>query len=208
MEKLAVLGGTFNPIHNAHLAMAQAAVTEFLCDHVLFMTGGNPPHKHQEMPDAHVRMAMVSLAIQENPRFFASDYEIKKETYCYTSETMEYLHNFYPDTRIYFIIGADSLADLEKWHDVKRLFEITEFLVFRRGGSHVDIRKYQAYYKDKFGARLYCMDTEIPSVSSTLVRSLLECGKEEEAADLIPHPVMDYIKMNHLYQRSEMDGSG
>ncbi len=203
MDKLAVMGGTFNPIHNGHLAMASAAVAEFSCDRVLFMTGGNPPHKQLKMPDAEMRLKMVSLAIRDNPRFYASDYEIKKETYCYTTETMEYLHRLYPQTKIFFLIGADSLADLEKWHDVKRLFELTDFLVFKRADTAIDIQKYQAYYKDKYKARLFCMDTSIPCVSSTQIRQLLEAGDIKSAESYLPKIVLEYIFANRLYQRSD-----
>ena len=92
MPKIGIIGGTFDPIHNGHTEMAKKALERLKLSKVLFMTGGNPPHKKEcDITDAEIRHEMVKATIKKNKKFEAFDYEIKKQGYSYTAETLEYL---------------------------------------------------------------------------------------------------------------------
>jgi nicotinate-nucleotide adenylyltransferase len=92
VPKIGIMGGTFNPVHNAHIELAKKALEQFGLDKVLFITNGNPPHKKNHfILDAFIRHKMVCLAIKDYPKFETYDYEIKKETYSYTYETLKHL---------------------------------------------------------------------------------------------------------------------
>jgi len=200
MKKLAVMGGTFNPIHVGHLQMADAAVCKFGCDNVLFMTAGNPPHKHSNhILDAHIRFEMTHLAIKGDPRFFDSDYEVQKKGYSYTAQTMEMLSEQYPDTKMYFVIGSDSLADLLLWKDPDKLFSITQFLVFPRKGLDVPIDELTNKYRQMFGAKITNIPYPVANISSTYLREQMALGNWENISPFIPSKVFSYIKMHGLY---------
>ena len=116
MKRYGMMGGTFNPIHLAHLYIAYEAKETLNLDKVIFMVAGNPPHK-KESPiiDSNYRYDMVKMAIKDYSGFEISDYEIQKQGYSYTYETLKYLKDQEEDVEVFFISGADSLMDIEKW---------------------------------------------------------------------------------------------
>ena len=116
MKRYGMMGGTFNPIHLAHLYIAYEAKEALSLDKVIFMVAGNPPHKKDtKVIDAKYRYNMVQKAIESYEGFDISDYEIQKEGYSYTYETLKYLKGDKEDIEVFFIAGADSLMNIEKW---------------------------------------------------------------------------------------------
>ena len=118
------MGGTFDPIHNGHLALGQSAYEQFDLDEIWFMPNGNPPHKDQSSikMDATIRSHMVELAIADKEAFRLEKYEILKKGVCCSYETMAHFVKQYPENEFYFIIGADSLFALESWVHPELLF--------------------------------------------------------------------------------------
>lgn len=112
------MGGTFNPIHLAHLYIAYEAKEQLNLDKVIFMPAGNPPHKKNTIIDAKFRYEMVRKAIEGYEGFEINSYEIEKNGYSYTYETLNALKE--DDLKLYFIAGADSLMDIEKWKILKK----------------------------------------------------------------------------------------
>ena len=123
--KIGMMGGTFDPIHNGHLHLAQTALTQFDLDQIWFMPNGMPPHKKQSSieSDIHERIAMTQIAIKANKQFYLQEYEAKREKVSYSYKTMEHFRKMYPDDEFYFIIGADSLFSIETWKHPERLFK-------------------------------------------------------------------------------------
>ena len=104
-KRIGIMGGTFDPIHMAHLLLAEAARTQFHLDQILFMPSANPPHKdNQTVSPAENRRAMVLMAVKGNPNFVCSDLELRRRGFTYTSDTLKALHDQYPDTECYFIM--------------------------------------------------------------------------------------------------------
>lgn len=117
MKKIGIMGGTFNPIHNAHLMMAQAAYEQYELDEVWFMPSKNPPHKSQsEIVSEEHRSRMVQFAIDDSKHFLFSDIELKRQGTTYTCETLAQCVEEFSDTRFYFILGGDSLCHFEQWY--------------------------------------------------------------------------------------------
>ena len=115
MRKIGLMGGTFNPIHNAHLQLAKTAMEEYGLEEILFMTSGNPPHKREEaVLDKTVRHQMVKLAVAPYSGFVPCDDEVRREAYSYTADTLQRLQKARPDASIYFIIGADSVKFIQR----------------------------------------------------------------------------------------------
>jgi nicotinate-nucleotide adenylyltransferase len=131
--RLGVLGGTFNPIHYGHLRAAEEAGEKLSLDRVLFAPAGNPPLKSSDLADAEKRFAMVKAAVEDNPRFEASDIELGGGT-SYTVETIERLRDRYPGERFFFILGIDAFMELPQWKDPERLVRSTDFVILKRPG--------------------------------------------------------------------------
>ena len=108
--KIGIMGGTFNPIHNAHLLIAEMAREEYGLDRVIFITDGNPPHKSANVT-AKQRFEMTHIAIADNSAFEEDDFEINRSQKSYTVNTLGYLKEKYPNDDLFFIIGEDSLKD-------------------------------------------------------------------------------------------------
>ena len=116
MSKIGIMGGTFNPIHNGHLAIAEKAVQQFGLDMVFFVTSGNPPHKKEKkILDAQIRHKMVCMAIKNYSKFEPCDFEVNREDYSYTADTLQYLKKNQRKSELYLIIGADSLHNFPTW---------------------------------------------------------------------------------------------
>ena len=195
---ICIMGGTFSPIHNAHLLIAQLAKEEFAIDRLLFMPSGNPPHKR----DRHIiasehRAEMVRIAISDNPQFELCDYEIEKKSYSYTSETLEYFKNKYPNDRLYFIIGGDSLAAFETWHRPEKILSLADILVFERSGYCDDTEKSTEHLNKKYNANIHLIHAPKFDISSSMIRERLAEGKTVKY--MLPDGVIDYIYKNSLY---------
>ena len=117
MARIGIMGGTFDPIHNGHLQLGRQAREEYHLEQVWFMPSGQPPHKKDHaVTDAWTRLEMVRLAIAGQKGFSLSDFEIRRPGNTYTAQTLKLLSEAYPENLFYFIIGADSLYDIEKWY--------------------------------------------------------------------------------------------
>jgi len=136
MKRIGILGGTFNPIHIGHLAIAEWSYEKLKLDKVIFVPTYLPPHKSSRgVIDAKTRYKMVELAIKDNPHFEISDFEIKKGGKSYSIDTVRYFsEKFNKDTKLYFIIGEDCLSTLHKWKEIEKLVSLASFVVVNRPG--------------------------------------------------------------------------
>lgn len=116
--KIGVLGGTFNPIHNGHINIANKIYNEFKLEKVLFLLNKIPPHKNYiELLSDHVRLEMLRKAIKDYVYFDIEYYELKKDSISYTYESLEYLKNHFGYNELFFIIGSDNLINFESWRN-------------------------------------------------------------------------------------------
>lgn len=190
---IGILGGTFDPVHHAHLHMAEVAREECNLDEVWFMPSLVPPHKQdKQVGSAESRIAMLLLAIEDVPYFRVSllEYE-RKEVPSYTIDTMEYLVQLYPRYQFYFIIGADMIHYLPRWHRIDELVQLVTFIGVGRPGWPMDE---QLPYLDRV-KRIEMLSMEI---SSTLIRQRIKKGKSIRF--LVPEKVHAYIRERRLYE--------
>lgn len=192
--KIGLMGGTFDPPHKAHIQMARCAMTEYKLDKVMFMTGGNPPHKKTGTA-ASIRHHMVKLAIGENEKFFACDYEINKEGYSYTSDTLRFLNSSYPDDTFYFIIGGDSFEAFLSWHEPMDILSRCTILVYSRNGHPTDDEI--SAFNEKYKANVNLIHAEAVDISSTEIRNEISAGRD--MSEYLDKNVWEYIKRNSLY---------
>lgn len=190
-----IMGGTFNPVHNAHLIIAELAREEYGLDRVIFITGGNPPHK-SALVDARHRFNMTHLAIEGNSVFSEDDFEIKRQEKSYTVHTLEYLKNKYPEDKLFFIIGEDSLSDLPKWYEPKRILTMASLLVFpRKSKESLEVKLKEM--RKRYGDDILPVDAPVMEISSTDIRERIRDGKMVRY--MIPDKVLEYIEENGLY---------
>lgn len=201
-KKVGILGGTFDPIHNAHLQLGLSALKRFRLDQVLFMPTGNSYFKtgKHAVTDAIHRAAMVKLAIQDEPRFAFSDMEIRRVGETYTADTLSELHRQHPEIEYHFILGADSLRDMELWYHPQVIFDSAVILVANRNHqvSETRLRQEIVHLTTKFGARIELLHFESMDVSSTQIREQIESGARESR--LVPKAVLEYIRTCGLYR--------
>lgn len=198
MKRYGMMGGTFNPIHLAHLYIAYEAKEELNLDKIIFMVAGNPPHKKEsKVIDSKYRYNMVQKAIEGYEGFEISDYEIKKNGYSYTYETLNALKE--DDLKLYFIAGADSLMDIEKWKNTKEVLNSCTFVVFNRGEFNRETLKSQKeYLENKYQAEIVLLDIMSIDISSTIIRKRIKEGKRVDF--FLPNKVLEYINDNDFYR--------
>lgn len=186
MCKIGIFGGTFNPIHLGHINIALSAKKQYSLDKVIFVTSGNPPHKRkQNILDGKIRHIMVKRAIEGIDGFCACDWEIKRKEYSYTLDSLLHFKEIYPGDDLYFIIGGDSLRDFDKWHKPEEIIKLCTLLVYNRAGVTVKSPFAKEILGDEF------------NISSSQIREMIENGKDVQ--NLLPKPVYEFIKRNHLY---------
>jgi len=187
VKRIGLFGGTFNPIHIGHLAMAQMVSEKFSLDKIVFVPSHWPPHKSRKnVISARHRYRMVRLAVKGNANFTVSDYEIKKRGKSYSIHTIEYFRKRHPKrTKFFFIIGGDSLTTLNKWKRIQEILKLVTFIAVRRKGFHP---------RKKGNVRLIDLDLRI---SSSDLRSRLKQGKSIKY--LTPDSVDQYIRKCRLY---------
>lgn len=184
-----ILGGAFDPVHNAHLAMARAALKQLSLSQVRWIPSGTPPHRAAARATATQRVAMLQLATQGEPRFLIDEREIRKAAPGYTVETLEDLRaELGANTGLVLLIGADQYARLETWHRWEELFSLARIAVFARPGLDPEA-----------SSRVSFVPLDPLDISSSEIRSRLAAG--ETARGLLPDAVLDYIDQEHLYTR-------
>ena len=155
MRRVGILGGTFDPVHNGHLLLGEQAYREYGLDEIWFMPSHVPPHKKDHhITDGAARIRMLELATESVPYFLVSDFEMGREGNTYTAQTLALLKEAYPDIEVYFIIGADSLYQLESWYHPEQVMAQAVLLVSGRtyedGG--VSLEDEVSYLNKKYGA--------------------------------------------------------
>jgi nicotinate-nucleotide adenylyltransferase len=181
--RIAIFGGTFDPIHSAHLVVAREAAERFSLDRVLFVPAANPPHKEAGADYEH-RLRMVELACAGHPNFVVSRLEAGREK-SYSINTIERVKT--ENGQVFFVIGADAFADIRTWHRWEDVVRAVDFIVVTRPGHQ---------YTSPPGARVHSLETVALPVSSSEIRQALARG--ETPAD-VPSTVVEYIRANGLY---------
>ena len=198
-KKIGIMGGTFDPIHLGHLATAEAVRESFALDEILFIPAARPPHKLGKLvTDEQHRLAMTTLATQSNKFFRVSDMELKRKGLSYTLDTMNELHKIFGrSTELFFIIGADSLADLSKWHAARELVEKCHFIATTRQGVDVDFSAVENFFGSTI-EHIHRVTTPGLEISSTDIRDKVRFGRSIKY--LVPEVVEDYILREGLYR--------
>ena len=198
-NRVGLLGGTFNPVHNGHIRMACIALDEFLLGEVVFLPLGIPPHKrYKVIAPAEHRLAMLRLAIREETRFSVDTIEIFREGVTYTVDTLELLCRSNPKTEYYYIVGADTLYELTSWKNFERVISLTRFIcVLRPGIDDKDAHIYAHTLNKRYGERFFISREKGPDISSSLIRSLAKDNRIPEG--LLPPSVAEYIRLNRIY---------
>ena len=198
-RKIGILGGSFDPIHNGHLAIARAAYTDFDLDEVWFIPAGHSPNKNESgMTPSEYRAEMVALAVKPYPYFKMSTVEIEAEETSYTYLTLTKLKEACPDTDFFFIMGADSLDYLEKWYHPEIICEKAVILAAVRDDMDLlEVEKKISALKQLFPAEIYPIEGGKTDISSSEIRAALRRGKTD--ISLIPPKVLAYIQEHHLY---------
>lgn len=190
-----IMGGTFNPPHNAHLLIAELAKEQYGLDRIIFITSGNPPHK-SDFADAEHRFNMTRLAIAGNGAFLDDSFEIDRKEKSYTVHTLEYLKEKYPSDELFFIIGEDSLKDLPKWYMPDEILKLANLLVFART-SNEGLQRTIETMREKYSENIFPIASPIIEISSTDIRQRIKNGKTVRY--MVPDAVLEYIKENGLY---------
>lgn len=199
MQKIGIMGGTFNPIHIGHLIAAQEVLDKMNMDKIIFIPTGNPPHKSKrEVISAIDRYEMVKLGIKNNACFEVSDIEIKRTGETYSYDTLSELHNIYYETQFYFIIGFDTLKEMDTWKKVDEVCTMTEFIVVNRGNSLKEINDEILIKEKKYNCKLTLVEIPDIKISSTDIRDRIR--NNESIKYLVTNDVEGYIYQKGLFK--------
>ena len=200
-KKVGIMGGTFDPIHYGHLILAQNALDTFSLDEILFVPSGTPWLKEStKVLSKNKRVSMTGMAIEDNPDFALSTIEIDREGNSYSYETVEELKRMQPKTDFYFIMGADSLLEIERWKHPDRLMaECTLLVAVRDDCDREGLEKQIIYLTDKYQADIKILPADRIDISSTKIRRLIREGKSVRY--MLPDQIIRFIQKNHLYRQ-------
>lgn len=201
--KIAVFGGSFDPVHSGHIGIAAQVVKLDLADEVLFVPAHSPPHKpERSLTASEHRMQMLKIALQDYEQFSITDIELKKsDSPSYTIDTLDTLNRAFPDCEILFLMGMDSLRELHSWHRASELVHHFRFLVFSRPGYlKPGFGELTAHFGPTNAQKL--LKSIIPistdfTISSTNLREKI--GNSGETSGKIPPEVQHYITEHKLY---------
>lgn len=198
--KIGILGGTFNPVHNAHIKMAQEALLKFNLDKIMFLPNCIPPHKELEGDATNAqRVEMLKIALGNNEKFFISDYELNKGGKSYSYDTISH---FIKDGNEYvFIIGADSFYQVLTWKNAEKLIKLCRFLVVGRKYNDKNLKMEIDTFNKKYNTDFVYLEMELMDISSTDIRNRIKNGNSVDG--MIDKKVEEYIVKNSLYTKKE-----
>lgn len=194
MSKIGIFGGSFNPIHNGHIYVAEKVKEMLELDNIIFIPTGIAPHKdNSDFASKEHRYNMVKLAVEK--KFEVSDIEVRTDKVCYAVDTMTEMKKTYSNDDLYYIIGADSLVNFMQWRDPLRLFEMLHIVVVDREGADID--KVADEYRKKYAAKITICHIDEYDVSSTKIRnSIKNTGR---CIGMLPEKTEEYIIKHKLY---------
>lgn len=197
MPEIGLMGGSFNPIHCGHVALARAALESGRVERVLFLPTGNPPHKKEGLADKFDRLRMVELAVEHEAGMAVCREEIDRDGVIYTVDTLAALKRKMPDCTLTYLIGADTLCALGTWRRVETVIERCKFLVMmREGETREEVIRLAGLWTQR-GAQIDFLDARKMDISSTQIREQIQKGLPFER--LVPQAVADYIHKHGLY---------
>lgn len=197
-KKLGILGGTFDPIHNGHIYLANAAYSALELDEVLLIPAYVAPHKvGLDFAPARDRYIMALLATEGTPYLKVSDIEINRTGVSYTYDTIVELQKLFPDYEMYFIVGGDTVPQLPSWHNIEQLLKMVTFVVVGRPGYDNVIQQAAAKLGPIVYDKVKMLATKEFSVSSTEIRNRIR--QRRSLIGLVPDIVQEYIYVNGLY---------
>jgi nicotinate-nucleotide adenylyltransferase len=190
-KRLGVMGGTFDPIHNGHLVAASEVAAALSLDEVVFVPTGRPWQKQVVSPAEH-RYLMTVIATAANPRFKVSRIEIDRDGPTYTVDTLREMKSANPDADLFFISGADAIAQILAWKDIDSIWGLAHFVAVSRPGHSLEI-------PDAPEGAISSLEIPALSISSTDCRQRVSVGKP--VWYLVPDGVVQYITKHELYRR-------
>ena len=203
--RLGIFGGTFDPVHLGHLLLAEVCLEQCRLDQVWFVPAALPPHKQQRtLTPGSQRVEMLQLAISGQRSLDVSTLELDRGGISYTWETLSALRDAHPDTDLFFLMGADSLADLPRWREPQRICELALPVAVRRVGSaELDFNLLDSIASPQRIAEMRQFQVEMPLIelSSTDLRERFSTGRSVRFRT--PRAVEKYVETHHLYSTSD-----
>jgi len=202
MISTGLLGGTFDPIHNGHIALAENALKQCDLHEVWFMPAPQPPHKTDKfVSDFQYRYEMTEIGIRGHESFIITDFEQKLEGKSYSARTLAELKKAFPERVFSFIIGADSLFDIEKWYHPEEVMRLTTLIVaVREYDSPISVRERREELISKYNADIILLDAPHIDISSSDIRIKVASGID--IGELVPDGVAEYIREHGLYGKN------
>ena len=197
-KRIALYGGTFDPVHLGHLEVARKVSELFELDEIVFIPAQIAPHKiGRSVTEPIHRYAMLALATQDDPRLVISTFELDAPNRRYTVDTVaEFQRVLGQETELFFIMGADSWSEITTWREWERLLKMTNHIVVTRPGYEVPPAP------AGLSERIFFTDAVRKDISATDIRRLAGAGRHEELEQLVPQSVANYIKKYRIYRDS------
>jgi nicotinate-nucleotide adenylyltransferase len=192
MHKIAIFGGSFDPVHKSHIQTAELIFKSFDLKKMIFVIAYTPPHKTKQYAYIEDRISMLKLAARNMQKIEISLYEARKLEMVYSYQTLDYFSSLYPEDEIYMIIGSDSLLDLPTWRNIDYMAGRYKFIVAKRPGFEINKNV-------KYLDRCIFIDKETENISSTEIRRLVK-EDYKKAALLLDKKVYNHIIKNGLYK--------
>lgn len=198
-QRIGVFGGAFDPPHNAHVALAKAALEQFALDALYVIPTGQAWHKARSLSAPVHRLAMTQLAFENMPRVAVDDRELKRTGPTFTVDTLQSLKAENPQSQLYLFVGADQFSAFRRWHKWQQILELAIICIADRAQSTLAQTQFDAYAPHNH--RFFTLKLPLMPISATQVRQLMASGAAaaEEVARLVPEPVARYISLHQLY---------
>ena len=200
LQRIGVFGGAFDPPHNAHIALAKAAIAQYSLDTLCIIPTGQAWHKARTLSEPVHRLAMTRLAFEGLEGVVVDERELQRAGPTFTIDTLQALQAENPTAQLYLFIGADQFATFKQWHKWQEILELAIICIADRAQSTLAQSQFDAYASQKH--RFSMLQLPLMSVSATQIRQLVALGyaSADEVSRLIPEPVARYISLHRLYR--------
>lgn len=200
MKRIGIYGGSFDPVHNGHLHLAEVAKRRLSLDAVIFVPANVSPFKQEKTgtADGMHRLEMLCLAVEDKPGMIVSDYELRQKGVSYTVHTLRHFRGLYPEEQLVLLMGSDMLLSFQRWYCWQELMELAELGCIARTPEDAEKLHAQAEILAPYG-RVQVLCDDILPLSSTEIRKILK--KDEDSSCYLPEKVVQYIGAHDLYGR-------